>query len=120
MDEITSSLQRVNMFQIKARFPNLNQTDIKRPGGEVDLLIGVDQCALMPIVTKTVGNMQLLKNPFGYCVRGSLGETKSTIRGDREDKQVSVNHIDIIRVQSAKSITNSLEQCLKIESLGTT
>ena len=53
MDEITSCLQRVNMDQIATRFPNLNETEIKRPTGEVDLLIGVDQCAIMPTVIKT-------------------------------------------------------------------
>ena len=95
MDEITSCLQHVNMEQVAARFPDISITDSSRPKGEVYFLIGVDQCAIMPTVIKTVGNIQLLKNQFGYCVRGSLCETKPVGRGQTQDKQVCINHVNV-------------------------
>ena len=83
------------MDRIVAWFPDITETDIPRPTGEVDMLIGVDQCAIMPTVIKTVGNIQLLKNQFGYCVRGSFCATESMESGEREGKQVRIYHINL-------------------------
>ena len=125
MDEITSCLQHINTEQISARFPEIRKTDILRPKGEIDLLIGVDQCTIMPTVIKTVGNIQLLKNQFGYCVRGSFRETESMETGEQQDKQVRINqtnvtsHLNAIHVEPSKAIAASLKKFFKIESLGT-
>ena len=60
MDEITSSVRHICMEQIAARFPHIKTTDISRPEGGVDMLIGVDHCAILPAVVDTVENIQLL------------------------------------------------------------
>ena len=36
----------------------------------MDLLLGLDCCQLLPDKIAHVGNLQLLKGPLGYCLRG--------------------------------------------------
>ena len=125
MDEITSSVRHICMEQIAARFPNIKTTDISRPEGGVDMLIGVDHCAILPTVVDTVENIQLLKGPFGYYVRGSLCETGSSGKREYENKRILLNHVNVtsrintIRVETPAAISASLENFFKVESLGT-
>ena len=51
-------------------FKNVSASDLRRPVGRIDLLIGTDYCMLLPIGIQQIDNLQLMKNQFGYCVRG--------------------------------------------------
>ena len=79
----------------------------------------------MPTVIKTAGNVQLLNNQFGYCVRESFRTTKAMASGERERKQVRIYHInitphlDIIRAEPSNGIAEDQEQFFKVEALGT-
>ena len=71
MDEITSDVPKINI-EAAGNIFELNQSiKLSRPHGRVDLLIGLDYCALLPQVVKSVGNLQLMRNVFGYYIRGS-------------------------------------------------
>ena len=71
MDEITSNVPRINIEAASKIFDLNPSIKLSRPYGRVDLLIGLDYCTLLPQVVKSVGNLQLMQNVFGYCVRGS-------------------------------------------------
>ena len=75
IEDITSNLQRVDIRQVEGRFPGIDISKFTKPEGNIDMLIGVDFCTMMPTVVKTVGNSQLFENRFGFGVRGSFGAT---------------------------------------------
>ena len=72
LKEITSRVSEVDMAEM-ARVLGVEPWQIERPVGRIDLLIGVDYAVLLPVVEKTVGDLQLMKGYFGYCVRGGIG-----------------------------------------------
>ena len=82
LDQITSSQGFVNMYNIAQLF-QIDPKLIERPQGKVELLIGVDNCSIMPQVINYKNYLQLLENCFGYCVRGIMNESQSN----------QVNHI---------------------------
>ena len=52
-------------------FRGVTEKDVRRPIGKVNLLIGTDYCSILPEKVGESGNFQLMKNQFGYCLRGS-------------------------------------------------
>ena len=81
MDAITADLQHATTERIAMYFPDIYLQDIARLQGNIDLLIGVDFCVIMPNVIKTVGNVQLLQNQFEHCIRGSFYEGDEAQKG---------------------------------------
>ena len=75
IDDITANINPVRMDRVLQllEFPDAG---VSRPHGNVKLLIGVDNCNIIPVIVKTVGRLQLMKGPFVYCVRGSHPELK--------------------------------------------
>ncbi|VDH89663.1 Hypothetical predicted protein [Mytilus galloprovincialis] len=71
MEEVTAEVARVDMSRVEQLFKGINKNDIQRPTGQVDILIGTDCCILMPNKEEQIGNLQLMRNQFGYCIRGS-------------------------------------------------
>ena len=123
MDEITADLQHVTTERIATYFPDIYLQDIARPQGKVDLLIGVDFCVIMPNVIKTVGNVQLLQNQFGYCIRGSFYEEDEAQEGHTKMEIKSNNmlltpHINNMVVESPTN-KSCVEKFFSIESLRT-
>ena len=90
MDEITDTINDINERNLSEIF-EIHQ-DLYRPHGEVELLVGIDSCLLFPTIVKTVDNLQLLENMFGYCIRGSFS------KHFLNDKSYSanVNHITVV------------------------
>ncbi len=56
---------------IASLFKHITEEDIRRPHGKIDLLIATDCTRLLPDKVQEVGDLQLMKNQFGYCIRGS-------------------------------------------------
>ena len=122
ISEITSETSEVDMDTV-ADLLGVQPKDIERPHGKIDLLIGSDYCKLLPYVVKTVGNLQLMQGPFGYCVRGSHPRLK--VKGtDTAHVLIRINHIaasnvnDLI-VESKASVTKRLDDFFSVENLGT-
>lgn len=92
MEEIISDVQEgasKELSRILLVKPHL----MVRPVGKVELLVGSDCCQLLPKVIKTVGNLQLLENHIGYCVRGSF-----VARGDHQRRSntcATLNHVTV-------------------------
>ena len=71
MNEITAETERIDVQMLKGIFPEVDTEKLKRPHGKADILIGTDYCKLLPEKVEQTDNLQLMKGPFGYCVRGS-------------------------------------------------
>lgn len=68
MNKITADISKVNVHGVVKFFKGINEGDIARPEGKVDLLIGADCCILLPGKIDQIGNLQLMRNQFGYCL----------------------------------------------------
>ena len=71
IDEVTSPVEEVNYQTLIQHFPRLVDSHFWRPHGTIDLLIGIDHCGLLPQVIESTENLRLMKNSFGYVLRGS-------------------------------------------------
>lgn len=69
MDEITLNVWDVDTLDL-SRILRIQQHLLIRPVGKADMVIGTDCCEVLPKGVKTTGSLQLLKNQFGYCVKG--------------------------------------------------
>lgn len=114
ISEITSEACPVDTNSV-APLLGVSDKDIERPHGKIDLLIGSDYCGLLPSVIRTVGNLQLMHGPFGYCIRGShpLLKFSST---DNTHIYVQVNHVagrscvSDLFIEPKTSLTKRLDQ----------
>lgn len=87
ISEITTAHHKVDLSELAKKF-EVQERDIQRPEGRIELLIGSDCCTVMPKVIKTVDNVQLMSNEFGLCIRGRVD--------DKEDEKgylVQINHV---------------------------
>lgn len=117
-NDITSEIKDVDMTEI-ARILGVNPNQIQRPSGKIDLLIGLDYCVLIPKVVKPVGNLQLMHNNFGYCIRGYLGP----LPHNSDQLHAKVNHIACLQsdeylIKSKKNIGRMMECFFMSEELG--
>ena len=121
MDEVTAKIGEVDVSDIAPLLNNISLDDIKRPVGSVDVLIGTDACDILPIIEQDLGKLQLMRNQFGYCLRGThskikfkdcyVGATKVLIH------QVSAE-VNNMKVESNNSLKILLDKFLSDEGLG--
>ena len=70
MEELTSNQPYVDMEMVAEWF-HINPDELSpRPNGGVEVLIGTDWCKLIPNKVDEKGDLQLMRNQFGYCIRG--------------------------------------------------
>ena len=124
IEHITSAICKVDLTKVVALFRNITVADLDRPEGDIDLLIGTDWCNLMPVVESTVGNLQLMKNMFGYCIRGSHPLVRFESHRDyaftvRVNHATSFLHPTALSVEETSKVTLNLERFFEIEALGT-
>ncbi|XP_062600980.1 uncharacterized protein LOC134262619 [Saccostrea cucullata] len=120
MEQITTNAGKVDVSGIAQLFNGITDSDIYRPCGEVNLLIGSDCSVLLPTRVDGVGNLQLMKNQFGYCVRGS----HSLIKISAMPNSFCINHLsgselNSMHIMNTKSLKDQFDSFLDIESLGT-
>ena len=78
--------------------------DIKRPSGEIDVLIGVEYASLHPRMLQYSGHLVLYENIFGTC----LGDTL------KENTQLVISHTFVNHING----NPTLKQFFDSESLG--
>ena len=122
MDEITSSANEVDVSEIVDLFQNIRLEDIERPVGQIDVLLGLDCCQLLPNNVAHIGDLKLMKGPLGYCLRGShpllhfRGTNTNSIKINVHKTIVKLKHTDFrVDVKTAKDRINDF---FNIESLG--
>ncbi|XP_062602451.1 uncharacterized protein LOC134264167 [Saccostrea cucullata] len=121
MNKITADISKVDVHGVVKFFKGIKEGDIVRPEGKVDLLIGADCCILLPEKIDQIGNLQLMRNQFGYCIRGS--HAKLHVPVTTESNLVCIHHtsgriIEPIRLNH-ESLKNAVDNFFDIEGLGT-
>ncbi|MPC71077.1 hypothetical protein E2C01_065346 [Portunus trituberculatus] len=115
LNELISEVSKVDMTEM-VNVLGIDTWKIERPTGKIDLLIGADYSVLLPRVEKTVGDLQLMKGQFGYCVRGCLGPLKGGFNA-------VVNHVhctgvDEFIIKTRSEPHKAMELFFKTEELG--
>jgi hypothetical protein len=49
MEEVTTDISNIDISKVARLFKGVDEKDVNRPTGQVDILIGTDCCILMPI-----------------------------------------------------------------------
>ena len=83
---------------------------MRRPFGDIDMLIGVDNCSLFPNIIDTKDNLQLMVSAFGYVLRGS--HPTITVNEVHSHVPVRIHHI---RVNGLDNVTFSCNTSIKDE-----
>ena len=103
IEQITNEISNINTINMNKLFNVKNMSEVKRPMGTVDLLVGFEYAAWHPIKERAVDHLLLLSNIFGKCWGGyhpSLNEhTEENIL------DTSISHV-------------SLSEFFTIESMG--
>ncbi|XP_062605795.1 uncharacterized protein LOC134267606 [Saccostrea cucullata] len=120
-NKITADISKVDVHGVVKFFKGIKEGDIVRPEGKVDLLIGADCCILLPEKIDQIGNLQLMRNQFEYCIRGSHAKLRVPVT--TESNLVCIHHtsgriIEPIRLNH-ESLKNAVDNFFDIESLGT-
>lgn len=120
MEKITTHSKPVDISGVSTLFKGISDSDISRTDGEIELLIGADCSILLPVNIESAGNLQLMKNQFGYCLRGSHSMLKlSAIPKDAYINYLSGIDINSMQVIDTKSLKEHFDSFLDIDSLGT-
>lgn len=69
--EDNNKFETVDISGESTLFKEISDSDMSRTKGEIEMLIGADCSILLPVNIESAGNLQLMKNQFGYCLRGS-------------------------------------------------
>jgi hypothetical protein len=125
IEQVTSEIGQFNVANVTKHFRGITEKDIKRPTGSVDLLIGTDCCMLLPEKVAEVGNLQLMKNNFGYCLRGkhellkTVANTCNLVYIHFTSGLISRNNTDDLLIVNKSLIQTELRKFFEIESMGT-
>ena len=119
IEEITTSADKVDTNVLHSLFPSVSKELLSRPSGAVDILIGVDACSLLPSKVDAAGNLQLMKGPLGFCVRGFHEKVKLTaIRTGNVN--ITSGHVFLTRAVKHKNqdLKEAMDQFYSLEGLG--
>ena len=70
IDKISTSIEAYDTSSIAKLF-NIAASEVTRPEGEIDMLIGYEYAGFHPDKEKSVNHLVLLKNKFGRCFGGT-------------------------------------------------
>ena len=70
IEKISSDVEGVDVRKVVQRFKGLKDEEVRRPKGEIDVLIGYNYASLHPVKMQSVENLLLLGNRFGKCLAG--------------------------------------------------
>ncbi|XP_064105892.1 uncharacterized protein LOC135215277 [Macrobrachium nipponense] len=123
INEITSDIAEFDTTLIAKLF-GVEEWNICRPTGKVDLLIGVDHSSMIPQVVRTIDTLQLMQNNFGMCVRGSYPVMNKNM-GTNSVLTVRISHMTVatevndIIPRYSENLSKQLEDFFSVENFGT-
>ena len=91
IEKISTNLQRICVKNAANLFANVKPSEITRPVGEIDLLIGFEYAGYHPSRIDANDHLLLLENRFGRCLGGSHNSLMDT--GHKIVQHVSINHL---------------------------
>ena len=71
MDKISSRINSIDVAGVMHLFHGVHKTEVDRPTGEIDVLIGYEYAGFHPVRLQSSNHLLLLGNQFGRCLGGS-------------------------------------------------
>ena len=105
IQKISSSIEAIETDRFAVMF-GVHPEDIRRPEGEVDVLIGLQYAGFHPDKQKAINHLVLFANRFGACLGGTHHQLT-------EKTEKLVQEVEIAHVKSAR-----IEDFYESESLG--
>ena len=65
LDHLTEPSKQEDLTAVKEIFPELDLSDVTRPGATVDVLLGLESVSLHPVAIETRGELRLMESQFG-------------------------------------------------------
>ncbi len=120
MDAISANAPAVDVSNVPLIFSDIDVGALVRPSGQIDMLVGSDYCELLPHVIETKGKLQLLRNNFGYFLRGGhpLISTKVNEVAVVNKTVVNLEHSMVV-VEKGENLKESLNKFFSLHTAGT-
>ena len=126
IEDITAEVKKADFRRVGEIFRGVTEEDVRRPIGKVNLLIGTDNCSILPDKVRESGNLQLMKNQFGYCLRGShpkLGACDESFKcnlfhAGNVLHDMHNNNGDLVQAETNNNLTQIIENFVNRESAG--
>ena len=67
IDRISTKIKEIGMENVLHLFHGITGKSVRRPTGEIDVLVGFEYAGHHPIREQSVGDLLLLGNQFGKC-----------------------------------------------------
>ena len=122
--EVSARIKKVDLSKMPELFEGISNSKVERPHGEIDMLIGANYSELLLRVVQTNKGLQLLKNQFGFSIRGRHEENYG-IRSNsgnhvlvRIHKLSSSVNLNEISIESTDILKNKLDKLFAIEETG--
>ena len=105
-------------------FPEITPRDITRQQRKFEILINLDCCDILPNKINQAGLLQLIKNQFGYCLRGSHRILVSQQSANHVVVKIHLSHgtsslVNDLKPSVIKTLKHGLGLFFQIDSLGT-
>lgn len=97
INEISARIKKVDLSKMPELFVGISRSDVDRPHGEIDMLIGTNYCELLPIVVQTNKGLQVQENQFGFSIRG---------RHEEITGQPNTSNHTLVRIHKLSSAVN--------------
>ena len=78
MERISQRTQRNDISAVTHLFQGVDNKEVYRPTGEIDVLIECNYASLHPSIMQAVDNLVIMKNRFGKCLVGSHPKLKES------------------------------------------
>ena len=96
IEAISSELCPINIQPALDLFKNVTRSEVHRPSGKVDLLIGMDYAGFHPVTETSRNHLLLMKNQFGYCLGGTHPMLEE--RTKKLIQTVTVHHVQAVKI----------------------
>ena len=121
--EVSARIKKVDLSKMPELFVGISNSEVDRPHGEIDMLIGANYSELLPRVVQTNKGLQLLKNQFGFSIRGRYEEITGQVNSGnhvlvRIHKLSSSVNLNEISIESTDILKNKLDKLFAIEETG--
>ena len=98
IERITADITAVDLDGVIHLFDHTGKDEVRRPMGEVEVLIGYEYAGRHPVKEQAVGHLLLLGNRFGKCLGGSHPDIHETTQKMAKNA-VLVHHVAGVKVE---------------------
>ena len=118
IDSLTRIAPAPQLQEVVRWFPEVQISNIERPEGEADILIGMDRVSLHPVSIVTRREMRLMKSQFGtgYILTGVLPRPLPSEQ-EHDSYHVLLNHNELPLHTEVCHISRHLQEFLGAEDL---